>query len=165
MKKYIVIIFMSLTSMLCSAQIIQTITINDFIGTWQYQDENNIFRIILVESFNGDLNDDLDGKFQLIEIQNGVEVITFDSGYIGDTDYFPQWIAITGRIWDINKFSGMVEDRSNPGYGALDGRLETELIDNNGILQLTWKVTKRGLRDTEEPDFNIPTDAVLTKVE
>jgi hypothetical protein len=151
--------------MLCSAQIIQTITINDFIGTWQYQDENNIFRIILVESFNGDLNDDLDGKFQLIEIQNGIEVITFDSGYIGDTDYFPQWTAIIGRVWGTNKFTGMVEDRSNPNYGGLDGRLETELINNNGVLQLTWKVTKRGLRTTGEPDFNIPIDTVLTKVE
>ena len=61
------------------AQVINKLNTNHnlpFVGTWEYQDGNDIFRINIWED-----GEDLKGDYWFIEVNNGIETIICESNY------------------------------------------------------------------------------------
>lgn len=150
-----------------------------FLGTWEWQNNNQIFRVTLwkeeqVEYENGNRPsfywDRIKGHFEMVEIGSlGEETIIYTSQKkIGQStsDWFP---VINGGSNDGNTFEGFIYDNSvpfNPNYiTGVRGNLDINIVPSAVPSQMEWKVTlPQGMYGTDQPtEFNIPTDIILTK--
>ncbi|MBF8151606.1 hypothetical protein ITJ86_17025 [Winogradskyella sp. F6397] len=142
-----------------------------FIGTWEYQENNQIFRVTIYEDGN-----DLKGDYLLLEIDNGNETIIYESDYSAPNSDFNWGYAIFGGSNDGNLMYAKIDDNSI-GYengvasrkrkrGSLGLTIQPQTCSTCPITA-EWKVAElQGLKITGEPEnYNIPTDIILTKVE
>jgi hypothetical protein len=142
-----------------------------FIGTWEYQEGNQIFRVIIYED---DLY--LKGDYSFVEVNNGVETIICESNYYipeinrnsghtifgGSNDGIIMGASIDDNT--INCESGITERK------RLKGNLGFTIQQQNCPtcpITAEWKVERwQGLRsDTEPNNYSIPTNVIMTKVE
>ncbi|WP_296317866.1 DUF6705 family protein [Winogradskyella sp. UBA3174] len=141
-----------------------------FIGTWEYQENNQIFRITIYEDGN-----DLKGDYWLIDINNGVETILYESDYYEPGTDFHWRHAIFGGSNDGNLMYAQIDDNSiNYENGPTErkfkkGSLGFTLLPQTCStcpIMAEWKVEPLiGLRSDTEPDnYNIPIDIVMIKV-
>ncbi len=158
---------------------------DNFIGTWEHQNGNEIFRVTLwkvemEEHENGNRPsfwmDALKGHYEKVEVTTNTfgeieeSVIYTSQKKIGqsNTDWIP---VISGGTNDGSGFGGLVYDNSipyNPNYIlGIRGHLDLDLISGTNPIQMQWKVRlPQGMYGTDQPtEFNIPTDIILTKVE
>ncbi|MGX1022968.1 DUF6705 family protein [Psychroflexus sp. MBR-150] len=146
-----------------------------FTGTWEYQENNEVFRVILWES---DIVDNfIQGHFEKFVIDdNGIiqnYIYASEKGKIpGDNK---GWVpsSINVEVTPTYLSGYFVDNTINPNlYDRIKtGQVKIEIISNN---QLTNTVTARWTVQESEgrhltfssvsPDFNVPTDIILTKV-
>ncbi|WP_179317967.1 DUF6705 family protein [Winogradskyella undariae] len=148
---------------------------NPFVGTWQYQDGNEVF--IVTIWMNANENEYFDensihGNFKKIIVDaNGNEIseVYTSLGYYDAEQTVAYAPAFHSSYNDnSNRIQGGILDRTMPN-GKLEGTFSLTL-QNNCINcppnTAIWKVKKdQGLRPLDEPDFNVPTDLILTKIE
>ncbi len=146
-----------------------------FTGTWEYQENNEVFRVILWE-YNEAPNV-IAGHFEKFVVDdNGIiqnYIYASEKGKIqGDNK---GWVpsAINVDVTSNYLFGPFVDNTINPNlYDRIKrGQVKIEIISNN---QLTNTVTARWTVQESEgqhltfssvsPDFNVPTDIILTKV-
>ena len=132
-------------------------------GTWHYQNGNQVFVVSLWQD-----NEGYKGHYKLINVNsNGnqiSEVYNSVKPYAGTGPIWPHVINIGIPQQGIT--SGVITDNtfSELGY-FLRGGVKLTLLTSNNPLTAQWIVFKpEGLRPANEPEFNIPTDIVLTKV-
>ena len=167
MKHIIVIIILALNINNAYSQIQTDIpTKDDFIGIWEWQNNNEIFRVDLFEvEIDGEAG--IDGHFTMVQVDNnGNETVLYTSNRLieGTNDYWQP--MITGcRYLDYNE-SYRFFLRDNTSDYFLLGDLYLKFLNNLNSgepLQISWKLRPRGIR-SEDERFNVPTDIVLTKI-
>ena len=145
--------------------------LSPFVGDWEWQNGNQTFRVnIYIEGNN------LEGHYLLIEDNNGVETIIYDSNKLLNAALnFYYGSAIFGGSNDGILFHALIEDNVLLGQGPNDYKLTKNgnlafTITNNGTngqpITASWRISElMGLKSTEAPPtFTIPTDIILTKV-
>jgi hypothetical protein len=144
--------------------------LNPFIGDWQYQSGNEIFIVTLwLDTAENDILGhykkiivDINGVFQS-EIYNSNKEI----GTSGQN-----WPRVISAIYheNSNTIGGNITDNTlvNTPRGFHDGKFVLIVQESNCLgcpTTAEWEVEKSpGFRSPDEPDFNIPTDIILTKV-
>lgn len=136
--------------------------IDAFEGTWQYKSGNQVFILSLWKN-----SQNYKGHYKLITVDgNGNPVsILYNSnkpyGTSGE-NWFP---VIQTSLANNGIIGGSIIDNSiNTHEKFLQGIIKITLINSNP-LTVNLKISKsKGLRPADEPEFNIPTDIVLTKV-
>ncbi|MGX1022969.1 DUF6705 family protein [Psychroflexus sp. MBR-150] len=153
----------------------QTTPMDLFTGTWEYQENNEVFRVILWE-YN-EAPDVIVGHFEKFVVDdNGIiqnYIYASEKGKIpGDSKGWIPFAIYAGVSTDFIK--GIFKDNTiNPNlYDRIKtGEVKIEILSNN---QLTNTVTARWTVKVRvgdhltfssvSPDFNVPTDIILTKV-
>jgi hypothetical protein len=139
---------------------------NPFIGNWTFQNGNELFVLTLWSESNK-----IFGHYRMMALDNNgsYQFMVYNSN---------KEIGTSGQNWPYvvySKFnegsyiSGNITDNSinNPNYKFIEGKFMMTLLDTCFGCNLTagFKVEKeQGIRSEGEPDFNIPTDIVLTKL-
>lgn len=168
MKKLLnlTILLLFITTTNISAQSIDNIS-NPFMGTWEYQTGNEIFRVILWLDNDGQ---NMRGHYEKVSVLNGVETFIYCSDkekYQGiNTAWLNQVIYMSydndlliGGSFDDNTVN------SNLYAPIKTGRITVELLTENPAT-LRWIVKRgQGMSVNEAPDYSVPTDVILTKVE
>jgi hypothetical protein len=141
-----------------------------FIGTWEWQNGNEVFRVNLFEET--DLG--LVGHYEMVQQNNGFETVVFTSKrFVDGNEVWPPYV-ISGRT-GISAFAGTIRDNTVNAQlydSEKRGKLVIVILTDSGGLNPTitasWKVERKsyqsGLTDDEAPDFSVPTDIILTKV-
>lgn len=142
---------------------------NNFIGTWEHQDENKIFRVVLWSSEDGEY---LNGHYEKVNINNGIETYIFCSNkekFVGNNT---GWLPTVFWLQGDNQMIGGAFTDNTVNQNLYDqqklGSVKIELISNSGSGPITaqWTVRRgQGPYINEAPEFSVPTDIVLTKVE
>jgi hypothetical protein len=166
--KNILIIITLITSINTFSQTISVNpTRNDFLGTWEWQNNNVIFRVNFFNESDGDGTFSLGGHFTMLESDNnGNETILFTSDRpIENTNQ--NWLPMIngGRYLDyIDSYRFSLRDNTTNDF--LLGTLDLKFLDvpNGSPLQISWKLRIDGMAN-EDQNFNVPTDITLTKVE
>ena len=150
----------------------------NFLGTWEYQTGNTIFRITLTkitkeEHKNGNrpsfYMDAIEGHYKKVEVDNnGNETTIYTSQKKMGTSNTDWPHSIYGDTNNGVKLNALIYDNSitpSNGFVAIRGKLKCEIIPNTNPKQMTWKVTlPQGMYGSNQPTtFNIPTDIILTK--
>jgi len=189
-NKLYIIILIAILSISCKAQ--QIVNINtfnqgnnegkyfkdinnvfdNFLGTWEYQQNNTIFRIILRklarnkhkytnnQSF---FKDQIIGHYEKVEIlATGRERLIYTSNKPNgnSNEYLRAEIIIFGGTSDGIKLSASVLDVSIPNTFPW-GTLTAVIIPGSNPSQMTWKISGYNLGGR---NFNIPIDIIMTKV-
>ncbi|WP_322551125.1 hypothetical protein [Flavobacterium psychraquaticum] len=140
-----------------------------FIGTWENQTGNSIFRVIISPNSSGHVESaPLMGRYFKVNINNGMEVIEYSSDLapLGNFQWEPGFYAsvypnsiLGGELIDHTYL-----DTTKSKWGDLSITLNT-ISCLTCPLTANWEVVRpSGLRlDNEPPDYNIPTSIVLTK--
>jgi len=131
-------------------------------GTWHYQSGNQLFIVSLWNEQSA-----LKGHYKMVTVDdNGMQTgIVYNSNKL--------W-GNTGQNWPFSVYCGFnattalgtINDNTVTGVpkGFIEGNIELTLQIGTPIT-MHWKVNRsEGIRFSEEPDFNIPTDIVLTKI-
>jgi hypothetical protein len=152
-------------------------TENPFLGIWEWQNGNQIFRVTLFEQ-----NKTTKGHFQMLEInQNSNGVNTATVLYTSDKPYnsamTEHWHPVinAGLEWNRDDvLSGRILDNSMnyeaPEFASYDfwhAWLEMKIIQSNcSNCQLTarWKVRYKDLTPSNAMPLNIPTDIIMIKI-
>ncbi|MBT8244413.1 hypothetical protein [Winogradskyella sp.] len=154
-------LFLSLT--LLSLSSIETNVTNPFVGIWEYQEGNTIFRVELYMT-----DDDLRGHYEKVEVgANGLEILIFKSNR--DVGH---GLTLGPVIYGDNTstiLNGGIEDvtiETQPNLPIFTGKLKMEIISSSPTTA-TWKVTLNGEGRSQDDnrEFSIPTDVIMTKVE
>jgi hypothetical protein len=146
-----------------------------FLGTWQWQDNNQIFRITLwkeqeIESYNGINNpvyymDKIQGHFEMVEVgQQGQQfetvIYTSDKPIGTSSQYYPP--VINGSSYDGISAGGLLIDNSNinpSNYFGVRCQFTLDIISSNPT-QAVFKVKSLSMSgDT----YNIPSNITMTK--
>jgi hypothetical protein len=146
-----------------------------FLGTWEWQDNNQIFRITLwkedmVEYENGNLPsfymDEIQGHFEMVEIgQQGQQfetvIYTSDKPIGTSSQYYPP--VIHGDSVDGLIAGGTILDNSNinpSNYFGVRCQFSLDIIPNTNPNQAVFKVKSLSMSgDT----YNIPSNITMTK--
>lgn len=165
MKKaliYIAFILLSSTAAL-NAQVL----INLHKGTWQYQNGNQVFVVSIWDEVQEGQTVVL-GHYKMITVDsNGNQTGTIYNSrkYWGtSTTYYPY--AIYMGTYDGMDEGGIIKDNTvNTPRGFIQGSLRMTIQPNSSPSTAHWTVGEEpDAFDLGEPDFNIPTDIILTKV-
>lgn len=142
-------------------------TSNDFLGTWEWQNNNITFRVNFFNDETYDGSQTIRGHFTMLESDNnGNETILFTSDRpIENTNQ--NWLPMIngGRYLDyIDSYRFSLRDNTTNDF--LLGTLDLKFLDvpNGSPLQISWKLRIDGMAN-EDQNFNVPTDITLTKVE
>ncbi len=161
----VITLALSFTTLSANAQSI-------FLGTWEHQEGNEVFRIIL--SINTEDTDHIIGHYEKVQVNNGEETYIYSSNkedYVGNNNGWLPYV-VTSKSGDNSKIYGTIYDNTvdeNLYQQIKVGRFTFEILTNSGGLNPTitahWKVERSpGLILNEAPEFSVPTDIVLTKV-
>lgn len=160
MKKLLLLFILLLfVSFNINAQSVQ----NYYKGTWEYQSGNQKFMVKFWEEDGKTL-----GRYKMITVDaNGQQtgVIYTSKDKWGNSNYPPDNEIYAGSTGGL-VLSGIIHDTTvnDPLSDFISGDLRMELESFNASTA-TWKVTRSpGIKIDGEPDFNIPTDIILTKV-
>ncbi|WP_452221649.1 DUF6705 family protein, partial [Lacinutrix salivirga] len=163
MKHIIIIVtlFLSVTSTL-EAQ-----NINDsFVGIWETQNGDEIFRIELFIDNEGDIS----GHFSKVETTNsGLEILVYESNRpIGAGFRWGRAIygSSDGTILEAGIDDNTVDNPLNLPLFSGHLTMTIQPATGSGQVTATWKVERSsGLKsNADNREFNIPTDIILTKV-
>ena len=140
-----------------------------FLGTWEHQTGNSIFRVIITSNTFGDETiSPLMGRYLKVSVNNGVETLIYssDRAPIGNFMWEP---GFYGSLYGNNLLGGTLtdntyQDSSKHKWGDISMTINTTSC-SACPLTANWKVTRpSGLRLDNEPlEYNIPTNIVLTK--
>lgn len=145
-----------------------------FSGTWMHQSGQEVFIVSLWHTAGG-----YRGHYKKITVDakgNLISVVYDSNKPIGNTATNWPHVIYAGNASPQDEIGAVVTDNTvantpNAG-GFIDGYLHMKILNptcftqpiNSCTLQLQWTVKKReGLQHPDEPDFNIPTNIVLTK--
>ena len=170
--KHIILILTLIISTNIHGQISSTTnnTRNDFLGTWEWQNGNETFRVNFFNEDNGDGTFSLAGHYKMVEVINGNEVELYTSNrpiVSGNTQMYPPAIA-GGHYFDwIDTYRFFFQDNTSitqraPSLGDL--KLKFLNTQPNEPLQVSWKLRVEGMANEDE-QFSVPTDIILTKSE
>ncbi|QTY25932.1 DUF6705 family protein [Flavobacterium sp. CS20] len=161
MKKIILNIFFIFVTLNIFSQ-----NINDpFVGTWEWENNNQIFRVILYL----DEDEDIRGDFEMVEVLgNNLESLIYESNKDNGFGYKYGPVIFGGS--DGTELGATFTDNTvTHPYGQLSGELKMviQLSNTPGLTTATWQVRRtRGLkRADDDRTFNIPTNIILTKVD
>ncbi len=147
-----------------------------FGGTWKYQNGNDVFIVTLWRDLDGD---GYRGHYKKITVDacgNQVAEIYNSNKPIGHSTTNWPYVINSGNISQYYSIGGPIDDNTvtntpNAG-GFIEGSFVMKILNPNCYtpptnacsLQAQWTVKKDyGLGNPAEPDFNIPTNVVLTK--
>ncbi|MFD2824458.1 DUF6705 family protein [Lacinutrix iliipiscaria] len=153
-----------------------------FIGIWQYQNGNQIFRITLwkvemVESKNGIkpsyFKDRINGHYEIIEVNTfGEETVIKTSNKNIKNSTTPYLPVITGGSIDGTNLGGSildntVDDSSRFSAFGIEGGFTFQIIPSTTPLQANWSCDIRNsLQLSDYPTvFSFPNNITLTKME
>lgn len=170
MKNYtritIIVFVFLLTSFISHAQR------STFTGTWEYRSGNEIFRIVLWEDTNE--LDLLKGHYEKVVINSsGDETFIYCSDKEKFQDHNTGWIPFAISLKEIqSKLSGSITDNTvdQSQYDPLkSGQLRMEILSNTGgsnpTITASCKINRdEGIAIKESPNYSVPTDIILTKV-
>lgn len=140
-----------------------------FIGTWEWQNGSQIFRITLWkvemdEYKNGNkpsfYMDVIKGHFEMVETGQLPETIIYTSNKKvgnGDIYYLPAISASSGD--GISCGSSLLDNSITSNYYGVACDFSLDTIPNTNPVQATFNVKSR-----DGESFNIPTNITLTKV-
>ncbi len=139
---------------------------DDFLGIWEWQNNNQTFRVNFFNEPDGDGTFSLAGHFTMLETDvSGNETILYTSDRFIETTnerFIP--MINGGRYCDwIDSFRFSLMDNTTTKtllLGVLD--LKFISISLGNPLQITWKLRVDGMASVGEV-FNVPTDITLTK--
>ncbi|WP_281847651.1 DUF6705 family protein [Olleya namhaensis] len=135
-----------------------------FLGTWEFQENNKIFRINIWEN---QTNDGIDGHYWLIELDaNGNETIIDQSDKEKIDGCNCSWSeAFSAYSKDGEELRGLIRDVTPLPKDRtwIDGLLSMSIQENNPTAA-HWIVSYDG-PIYFEARFQIPTNCILTKVE
>ena len=143
---------------------------NPYIGTWKYQNGSEIFYVTFYNE-----RAQIKGKYRKVVVNNnGVEVQEIyrsNKFIIGSTTEWPSCINVDYDNVN-NKIGGDIMDNTidfsnHPGRTFKSGVLRVKLLPSCTGCPITaeWKVKRQqGIQLEGEPDYNIPTDIIITKV-
>jgi hypothetical protein len=138
---------------------------NPFVGIWEYQDGNEIFRVELYLNNEGRVR----GHYEMLtQNPDGTDTLEFKSNK--DVGHGLKLGPVIYGGNNSTTLSAGIDDHSVAiqfdELGSLHGSLKMEIISSNPT-KATWKVSgPNGLRlHFDERVFSIPTDVVMTKVE
>ena len=140
-------------------------------GTWKYQNGNEVFIVNIWKEGNG-----VRGHFRKVIVDstgNEVSVVYKSNRKLGPGSNYDWPPAIYTANAGVYKINAIITDNTIPDTlnttGYIDGYLKMVVLNpscytSGCTLQAQWTVKKRpGLRIAGEPDFNIPTNIILTK--
>ena len=170
----IVVICMTSFNTTTSLQDIYPTKADMFSGTWKHQSGQEIFIVSLWHTAEG-----YRGHYKKIKVDangNQISVIYDSNKPIGNSTTNWPYVIYAGNSSPENELGAVITDNTvintpNAG-GFIDGYLDLKVLNptcftpltNSCTLQAHWTVKKRqGIRHPNEPDFNIPTNIVLTK--
>ncbi|KAF2519710.1 hypothetical protein E0W68_00290 [Flavobacterium salilacus subsp. salilacus] len=137
----------------------QLTIMSPFEGTWEHIDGNKKFVVSLWKEEN-----DLLGHYKMINTNNNT--ILYSSYKLLTTGQLKWTFAINTTIYNLEA-SGIIIDNSvsfEP-TGFIEGYIRMDIQSGTTPLTIHWRVYEpEGLKIENQPDFNIPTDIVLTKV-
>ncbi|MFY7666349.1 MULTISPECIES: hypothetical protein [Flavobacterium] len=143
-----------------------------FVGTWNYQNGNQIFQLIIWEDPEPDLNDGsycLRGHYKMIDLSSGNPTVIYKSD--SDAPVGLKWpSAFIGHVFSGNIF-GATFHEIHSGSSFLYGDLSIRLLDvcPTCPAKISFNLVKeKGIRfyDVGEPiisDFVVPNNIELTK--
>jgi hypothetical protein len=143
-------------------------------GIWKYQSGNEVFIVSFLHVIDG-----YRGHYKKITVDasgNQVAEVYNSDKPIGNTTTNWPYVIYAGNMSQNNEIGAIIADNTlsytpNAG-GFIDGYLDMKILNpncftapsNTCALQALWTVKKRpGLQDPNEPNFNIPTNIILTK--
>lgn len=165
MKHIKAILFIFLSIILFSFNNIQDT--NPFIGTWHYQNGNEVFEVIIWED-----GEDLLGHYRLFTIDssgNQVNEIFNSNKELGTSGVNWPYVLLASNN-NHSLMGGPLTDNtvSNPPNGQfIDGAFSMEVQQDCKTcpINVIWKVKRpQGVSVGDISDFSIPTDCILVKV-
>ncbi|PTX58557.1 hypothetical protein C8N46_11348 [Kordia periserrulae] len=138
-----------------------------FVGTWEWENGNQIFRIQLFLDEDGDIG----GHYSLLQTNsNGIPTVIYKSNK--DIGHGLTYGSVIYGSSNGTLLKAGIDDNTinNPNYTHISGSLTMEIINTGNCIgcspTATWKIKeKKDLRlETDDRTFNIPTDIILTKV-
>ncbi len=171
MKNIITLIVLSITINNYSQTTSIEPTRDDLIGTWEWQNGTEIFRINFFNysyEFEGQPRSKLASHFTMVEIDAiGNETIIYTSDKPMGTTIPQNWppVITGGQYLDyIDSYRFWLKDNTASTY--LLGNLDLKFIDVpfRNPLKVTWKLRVDGMSNANE-SFNVPTDIILIKVD
>jgi hypothetical protein len=146
-------------------------TNNPFLGTWEHQDGNEIFRVFL---WMDDNSGDIRGHYEKVINNNGIESYVYCSDkekFQGNNKGWTPYVINTNG--DNNVIGGTFIDNTvnaNLYHPLKLGSVRIELLSNtNSLVTAQWTVERKKyqgvISSDEAPEFSVPTNIVLTKVE
>lgn len=153
----------------------QTLSVNptrdDLLGTWEWQNGNEVFRINFFNysyEYEGETWTSLASHFTMLETDTfGNETIIYTSDKpMGSTIPQNWYPVITGGQYlnYIDSYRFWLIDNTANTY--LLGNLDIKFLNvpNGSPLQILWKLRIDGMANEGE-SFNVPTDIILTKID
>ena len=148
--------------------------LNIFVGSWEYQEENEVFRVVLwkeemVYHENGNRpsfwQDEIQGHFEMILVGQQAEpletiIYTSDKLIGNSSTYYPpvlNAVSIDGLICE-----GTILDNSNPNpsnYYGVRCKFSMEIVPNTNNGQAIFNISS-----LSGEEYNIPNNVILTKV-
>lgn len=145
-----------------------------FKGTWEYQSGNEIFRVILWEDTREGGGQVINGHYEKVIVNgDGAETFVYCSDkerYLGQNKAWLPFVIYGSE--DNQLLSGTFTDNTvdQSQYDQQKrGQLRMEILSNSGgvnpVITCSWKIQRgQGPILNESPDYSVPTDIVLTKV-
>lgn len=184
---YLIVIILCITTIAKAQQVVPYITFNDgdntgkyfkdfdnnfapFIGTWEYTQGNETFRVILSKTTQKPYGsptqywkDKIEGKFYLIEdVGTPNETIICQSEkYYSQSSYTTTYVINAGTLEGV-ELGGDIWDNCNAGE-VLNSHLEMNIINPAATtLVAQWKVFRKGLTPVNY-EYSFPNNIILTK--
>lgn len=142
---------------------------NNFIGTWENQVGNEIFRVSIWLSQDGNY---LNGHYEKVINNNDIETYIYCSDkekFIGNNS---GWLPTVFWLQGDNQLIGGAFIDNTVNSNLYDqqklGSVKIEIISSNTLGSITaqWTVIRgQGPYINEAPEFSVPTNIVMTKVE
>jgi hypothetical protein len=142
-------------------------TVSPFSGTWEYQTGSEIFRAILWLDTDGQ---NMRGHYEKVSVLDGVETYIYCSDkekYQGINTAWDNYVIYMTYDNDLLIGGSFNDNTVNSNlYSPIKiGRITVELLSESPAT-LRWKVKRgSGIIVNEAPEYSVPTDVILTKVE
>ena len=145
---------------------------NPFIGTWKSQNGNEVFYVTFYNDFG---TNEIRGNYKLVIVNSSnieIEEVYRSNKLIDGINEWPSCLLLDYNS-SLQRLKGNITDNTidfslyNPNRSFKSGDLTVKLLNGCMGCPLTaeWKIKEpQGIKIEGEPDYNIPTDIILTKV-
>ncbi len=163
--KYLIIIATTLLSFASNAlQVNSEIRhpLSTYLGVWEWQNGNEVFRVRLRVDPKNNMN--FVGHYEKVSVDaNGNETFIYNSNkevFAGNNKAWAPFVIFGGGFID----NTVDQSKYHP---LKNGSLKFEILTATpGNITARWHVFRRdgGETDDDAPEFSVPTDVILTKV-